>query len=228
MSDLPTRNVTEAGANHDEREIDAVVDVLCTTTLDIGERVERFEGAIAELLAKQHGVMVNSGTSAIRLAVDLIGCEPGDEVITPVVTFSSDVAPLVQSGIVPAFVDVEPDTFQIDVDRIEEMITPRTRAILAPDLVGNCPDWDRIREIADRHGLLVIEDSCGDGGADGPRPTCSGVARGRPNVSAHSPTARRTTWSSCSTMSDTTLSRRDFAMLDDACAFAADPPESHQ
>ena len=116
--------------------------------------------AIAELLAKQHGVMVNSGTSAIRLAVDLIGCQPGDEVITPVVTFSSDVAPLVQSGIVPAFVDVEPDTFQIDVDRIEEMITPRTRAILAPDLVGNCPDWDRIREIADRHGLLVIEDSC--------------------------------------------------------------------
>ncbi len=160
MSDLPTRNVTEAGANHDEREIDAVVEVLRTTTLDIGERVERFEGAIAELLAKQHGVMVNSGTSAIRLAVDLIGCEPGDEVITPVVTFSSDVAPLVQSGIVPAFVDVEPDTFQIDVNRIEEMITPRTRAILAPDLVGNCPDWDRIREIADRHGLLVIEDSC--------------------------------------------------------------------
>ena len=119
--------MTEAGANHDEREIDAVVEVLRTTTLDIGERVERFEGAIAELLAKQHGVMVNSGTSAIRLAVDLIGCEPGDEVITPVVTFSSDVAPLVQSGIVPAFVDVEPDTFQ------------------------NCPDWDRIREIADRH-----------------------------------------------------------------------------
>ena len=110
MSDRPTRTVTEAGANHDEREIDAVVEVLRTGTLDIGERVERFEGAIAELLAKQHGVMVNSGTSAIRLAVDLIGCEPGDEVITPVVTFSSDVAPLVQSGIVPAFVDVEPAT----------------------------------------------------------------------------------------------------------------------
>jgi dTDP-4-amino-4,6-dideoxygalactose transaminase len=160
VSDPPTHRITEAGANHDQREIDAVVEVLRTTTLDIGERVERFEGAIAELLAKQHGVMVNSGTSAIRLAVDLIGCEPGDEVITSVVTFSSDIAPLVQSGIVPAFVDVEPDTFQIDVNRVEEMINPRTRAILAPNLVGNCPDWDRIREIADRHGLLVIEDSC--------------------------------------------------------------------
>jgi CDP-6-deoxy-D-xylo-4-hexulose-3-dehydrase len=61
---------------------------------------------------------------------------------------------------VPAFVDVEPDTFQIDVSRIEEMVGPRTRAILAPNLVGNCPDWDAIRAIADRHGLLVVEDSC--------------------------------------------------------------------
>ena len=139
MSDRPTRNITEAGANHDEREIDAVVEVLRTTTLDIGERVERFEGAIAELLAKQHGVMVNSGTSAIRLAVDLIGCEPGDEVITSVVTFSSDVAPLVQSGIVPAFVDVEPDTFQIDVNRIEEMITPRTARSSRPTSWATVP-----------------------------------------------------------------------------------------
>ena len=55
---------------------------------------------------------------------------------------------------------VTPDTFQIDVERIEEMIGPRTKAILAPDLIGNCPDWDAIREIADRHDLIVIEDSC--------------------------------------------------------------------
>src|SRR6476661_2878434 len=160
MSDTPIRRVTEAGPLHDEREIEAVVEVLRTTRLDIGERVDEFERGVAELLAKRHGVMVNSGSSALRLAIDLLDLTPGDEVITPVVTFASDVAPLVQSGIVPAFVDVEPDTFQIDVNRIEEMITPRTRAILAPDLVGNCPDWDRIREIADAHGLLVIEDSC--------------------------------------------------------------------
>jgi CDP-6-deoxy-D-xylo-4-hexulose-3-dehydrase len=161
MSDDPViRRVTEAGATHDEREIEAVVEVLRTTRLDLGPRVEEFERQIAELLAKRHGVMVNSGTSALRLAIDLLGCEPGDEVITPVVTFSSDVAPLVQSGIVPAFVDVDPETYQIDVDRIEEMIGPRTRAIVAPNLVGNCPDWDRIRAIADQHGLLVVEDSC--------------------------------------------------------------------
>jgi CDP-6-deoxy-D-xylo-4-hexulose-3-dehydrase len=122
--------------------------------------VAEFERRGAELLAKRHGVMVNAGTSALWLAVDLLGCAPGDEVITSPLTFSSDIAPLVRSGIVPAFVDVEPDTFQIDVDGIEAMIGPRTKAILAPDLVGNCPDWDRIRAIADRHGLLVVEDSC--------------------------------------------------------------------
>jgi CDP-6-deoxy-D-xylo-4-hexulose-3-dehydrase len=145
---------------HDDREIDAIVEVLRTTRLELGPRVEQFESEVAALLAKQHGVMVNSGSSALRLAVDLLDCQSGDEVITPVVTFSSDVAPLVQSGIVPAFVDVDPRTYQILVDRIPEMIGPRTKAILAPDLVGNCPDWDAIRAIADEHGLLVIEDSC--------------------------------------------------------------------
>src|SRR5207249_5820910 len=129
-------------------------------TLNLGPKVEEFEQRGAELLAKRHGVMVNSGTSACWLAVDLLGCEPGDEVITSPLTFSSDIAPLVRSGIVPAFVDVEPDTYQIDVDAIEAMIGPRTKAILAPNLVGNCPDWDRIRAVADAHGLLVVEDSC--------------------------------------------------------------------
>src|SRR6476661_9566457 len=155
MSDTPIRRVTEAGPLHDEREIEAVVEVLRTTRLDIGERVDEFERGIAELLAKRRGVMVNSGSSALRLAIDLLDCQPGDEVITPVVTFSSDVAPLVQSGIVPAFVDVDPRTFQIVPERIPEMIGPRTKAILAPNLVGNVPDWDAIRAIADKHGLLV-------------------------------------------------------------------------
>src|SRR4051794_23074506 len=160
MSEPTIRRITEAGPVHDEREIEAVLEVLRSTRLDIGPAVEEFERQVAALLAKRHGVMVNSGSSALRLAVDLLECAPGDEVITPVVTFSSDVAPLVQSGIVPAFVDVDPETYQIDVTRIEEMIGPRTRAILAPNLVGNCPDWDAIRAIADAHDLLVIEDSC--------------------------------------------------------------------
>ena len=160
MTDIRMHRVTEAGPVHDEREIEAVLDVLRSGLLDLGPRVAEFERRGAELLAKSHGVMVNSGTSALWLAVDLLGCEPGDEVITSPLTFSSDVAPLVRNGIVPVFVDVEPDTYQIDVNAIEAMIGPRTKAILTPNLVGNCPDWDRIRAIADAHGLLVVEDSC--------------------------------------------------------------------
>src|SRR5204862_2234072 len=152
--------VTEAGPVQDERESEAVLEVLRAGLLDLGPRVAEFERRSAEYLAKSHGVMVNSGTAALWLAVDLLGCEPGDEVITSPLTFSSDIAPLVRNGIVPVFVDVEPDTFQIDVDGIEAMIGPRTKAILAPNLVGNCPDWDAIRAIADAHGLLVVEDSC--------------------------------------------------------------------
>ena len=160
MTDIRMHRVTEAGPVHDEREIEAVLEVLRSGLLDLGPRVAEFERRGAELLAKAHGVMVNSGTSALWLAVDLLGCAPGDEVITSPLTFSSDVAPLVRNGIVPVFVDVEPDTYQIDVNAIEEMIGPRTKAILTPNLVGNCPDWDRIRAIADAHGLLVVEDSC--------------------------------------------------------------------
>ena len=160
MTQSRRHRVTEAGPVHDEREIEAVLEVLRTTTLDLGPNVDEFERRVAALLAHEHGVMVNSGTSACWLAVDLLGCKSGDEVITSPLTFSSDIAPLVRSGIVPAFVDVEPDTFQIDVAKIEQMIGPRTRAVMTPNLVGNCPDWDAIREIADAHHLLVVEDSC--------------------------------------------------------------------
>jgi CDP-6-deoxy-D-xylo-4-hexulose-3-dehydrase len=154
------RTISPPGSTHDQREIDAVVEVLRTSRLQIGPRVAEFEAKVAGLLAKRHGVMTNSGTSALYLALDLLDLQPGDEVVTSVLTFSADVAPMVRAGVIPVFVDVEPSSYQIDVARIEEMIGPRTRAILTPDLVGNCPDWDRIRALADRHGLKVVEDSC--------------------------------------------------------------------
>jgi CDP-6-deoxy-D-xylo-4-hexulose-3-dehydrase len=158
--DEAVREIAKPGALHDEREIEAVLDVLRTSTLDLGPKIEEMEQRTAALLSKRHGVMVNSGSSALRLAIDLLHLEPGDEIITSVLTFSTDIAPMVQSGIVPVLVDVEPASYQIAVERIEEMIGPRTKAILTPNLVGNCPDWDRIRAIADAHGLKVVEDSC--------------------------------------------------------------------
>jgi CDP-6-deoxy-D-xylo-4-hexulose-3-dehydrase len=149
-----------AGGIHDQEEIDAVVEVLRTGNLELGESVAALEAGVADLLAKRHGVMVNSGSSALRLAIDLLDLEPGDEIITSPLTFSTDIAPMVQSGIVPVFVDVEPDTYQIDVAAIPDMIGARTKAILVPNLCGNVPDWDAIRSTADEHGLAVVEDSC--------------------------------------------------------------------
>src|SRR3954469_25978819 len=104
--------------------------------------------------------MVESGSSAIKLAIEVLELAPGDEIVTPAVTFGTDVAPIVQAGLVPVFVDVDPTTFQVDAERIEAMVGPRTRALLVPNLVGNCPDWDAIRAVADAHDLVVIEDSC--------------------------------------------------------------------
>jgi CDP-6-deoxy-D-xylo-4-hexulose-3-dehydrase len=149
-----------AGGIHDEDEIDAVVEVLRTSNLEIGANVAALEAGVAELLAKRNGVMVNSGSSALRLAIDLLGLAPGDEIITSPLTFSTDIAPMVQSGLVPVFVDVEPDSYQIDPAGIAPMVGPRTKAVLVPNLCGNVPDWDAIRSAADEHGLAVVEDSC--------------------------------------------------------------------
>jgi CDP-6-deoxy-D-xylo-4-hexulose-3-dehydrase len=156
------RRIEYAGSVHDEQEVAACLEVLRggATALRIGRNVRAFEEGVAELFAKRRGVMCNSGSSALYLAVELLGLPRGAEIITSPLTFSTDVAPIVRAGLVPVFVDVDPDTYQIDVERIEAAIGPGTRAILAPNLIGNCPDWDAIRAIADRHELLLIEDSC--------------------------------------------------------------------
>ncbi|MBF6556793.1 MAG: DegT/DnrJ/EryC1/StrS family aminotransferase [Acidimicrobiales bacterium] len=156
------RRIRYAGSVHDEREIAAVVEVLRDgpTGLRIGRRTRQFEERVASLMGKRRGVMCNSGSSALYLAIELLGLEPGDEVITPALTFSTDIAAILRSGAVPVFVDVEPDTFNMDVGAVEDMVGPRTRAILAPNLIGNAPDWDRLRDLADVHRLQLVEDSC--------------------------------------------------------------------
>ena len=156
------KRIDYAGSVHDEEEIEAVVSVLRggATALRIGKHTREMERLVAEAFGKQRGIMVNSGSSALYLAVELLGLEPGDEVLTSALTFSTDIASILRANLVPVLIDVTEDTFQIDVDQIEAAIGPRTRAILVPNLIGNCPNWDDIRAIADRHGLQVIEDSC--------------------------------------------------------------------
>jgi CDP-6-deoxy-D-xylo-4-hexulose-3-dehydrase len=156
------RRVLYATAVYDDEEIEAILEVLNhgAGTLRIGKRVAEMERRVAELFGKAGGVMCNSGSSALYLAVELLDLRAGAEVITSPLTFSTDLAPLIRAGLVPVFVDVEPDTFNVDVDAIEAMIGPASKAILLPNLAGNAPDWDRVRVLADRHGLAVIEDSC--------------------------------------------------------------------
>ena len=115
--------------------------------------------------------MVNSGSSALLLAIRLLDLPPGSEIITPTLTFGTDISSIVMNGHVPVLIDVEPDTYQINIDRIEENITPQTKAMLIPSLIGGMPDWDRLRDIADKHGLKLIEDSCD---------TLGGTYRGTP------------------------------------------------
>ncbi|MCB9724748.1 MAG: DegT/DnrJ/EryC1/StrS family aminotransferase [Spirochaetaceae bacterium] len=159
---LATRVLPYSTGVWDEEEIEAVTKVLRgpPQSIMIGPHVAEFERRVAELFGKRFGVMCNSGSSALYLAVELLELAPGDEIITSPLTFSTDLAPMLRAGLVPVFADVEEDTFQIDVTKVEEMIGPRTRALLVPNLTGNAPDWDRLREIADRHGLKVVEDSC--------------------------------------------------------------------
>lgn len=151
-----------AQAVYGREEVEAVNDVLVNEPLALmgGPRVEAFEARVAEKFGKRLGLMVNSGSSANTLAIAALALPAGSEVITPALTFSTTVAPLLQQGLVPAFVDVEPDTYVIDAARVEELVGPDTRAMMVPNLVGNLPDWAALRAIADRHGLALIEDSC--------------------------------------------------------------------
>ena len=150
-----------AQAVYGEEEIEAVTSVLRSNSLALmdGPKVHEFEARVARTFGKSKGLMVNSGSSANALATAALGLATGDEVITPALTFSTTVAPLVQQGLIPVFVDVEPDTYVIDPDRIEAMISPKTKALMIPNLIGNLADWNTLKAIADKHELITIEDS---------------------------------------------------------------------
>src|SRR5690606_1024409 len=143
---------------HGQEEIDAVVHVLKTST-QMGRHVRELEASVAALYDKRFGIGVNSGSSALYLAADLLDFPEGTEIITPALTFSTTVAPQVKRKWVPVFVDVSEGTYNIDVDKVEAMISDKTRAMIIPNLIGNLPDWRRLRELADKYNLVLLEDS---------------------------------------------------------------------
>ncbi len=156
--------VSYAKTVYGQEEIDAVVKCLNEST-QMGNYSRRFEKEIATLFDKKYGLYVNSGSSALYVGVEAFSFPAGSEVITPSLTFSTTVGCLVKNELIPVFVDVEPYTYCIDVQKIEQAITPKTAAIIAPNLMGNICNWDDIRVLADKHNLIVIEDSADTLGA---------------------------------------------------------------
>ena len=148
-------------------EIDAAIaGVLESTQFVLGNEVARFEEEFAVYCGGDHGVAVNSGTSALHLALLAAGIGPGDEVITVPFTFVATVAAIGYTGARPVFVDVDPHTYTMDVSRVEAAITPRTKAILPVHLYGQSVDLDPLMEVAKRHNLVLIEDAAQAHGAE--------------------------------------------------------------
>jgi dTDP-4-amino-4,6-dideoxygalactose transaminase len=146
-------------------EIDAVAEVLRSGMVAQGRRVAEFEEQWAAECSVRHAVAVSNGTVALMAIFAGLGLGPGDEVITVSHTFAATANAILSTGATPVFVDIEPDTYLIDAARIETVISPRTRAIVPVHLYGLVADMDMIEAIADRHGLIVVEDACQAHGA---------------------------------------------------------------
>lgn len=148
--------------DEEKKRVNAVLDEHRTNT---GKETYEFEDRSAKYFGKKYAVMTNSGSSANLLAFELLNLPEGSEVITPLLTFSTTVSPLLKKGLVPSFVDVEEGTYVINVDQVEELITKKTKALMIPLLLGNIPDLARLKSIAKKHKLFFVEDSCDTYGA---------------------------------------------------------------
>jgi perosamine synthetase len=141
----------------DERQ--AVLEVLDSGRLSLGSRGPAFEDALARRAGVGHGVATSSGTAALHLAVRALGLAPGDDVVTTPFSFVASANCLLFEGVRPVFVDVEPDTLNIDPGKVRDAISDRTRAVLAVDVFGHPADWAALRSLADEFDLRLIEDS---------------------------------------------------------------------
>ncbi len=156
--------VQYGGTVHGKAEINAVVKVLKTST-QLGKHVASFEDKVSRLFSKKYSVMTNSGSSAMFLIMDKLNFPKGSEIITPILTYSTTVTAIIKNGLIPSFVDVNLNTLCIEVDKIEKSITKKTKAILAINLMGSIADWVKIKKIAKKFNLAVIEDSADTIGA---------------------------------------------------------------
>ena len=149
---------------HGNEEIGAVTKVLKSST-QMGKNVSTFEKKIAKLFSKKYGLMVNSGSSALLLAMETLDIPEGSEIITPALTFSTTVGYIVRNKFVPVFVDVEEGTYCMNENKIKSLITKKTKAIVAPHLMGNIVNWEKLAPMLKKRGILIIEDSADTLGA---------------------------------------------------------------
>jgi dTDP-3-amino-2,3,6-trideoxy-4-keto-D-glucose/dTDP-3-amino-3,4,6-trideoxy-alpha-D-glucose/dTDP-2,6-dideoxy-D-kanosamine transaminase len=143
----------------------AVEAVFRSGRLILGEQVKAFEQQFASYVGMAHGVGVNSGTDALFLGLKALGIGPGDEVITVANTAVPTVAAIVSTGATPRFVDIDPATYLMDVDQLEDVVTDRTRCILPVHLFGQCVQMETVNAVAAKHGLKVLEDCAQSHGA---------------------------------------------------------------
>jgi perosamine synthetase len=149
-----------------DADVAAVADVVRRGQLALGPKAIEFEQLMADYVGVKHAVAVNSGTSALHLLVRALGWRRGDEVIVPSFTFAASVNALLFEGITPVFVDIEPDTFNLDPADLERRITSRTKGVMAVDVFGHPAEWEALESIARARGLQIIDDSCEALGAE--------------------------------------------------------------
>lgn len=152
---------------HDANDIMQMISNLLTEKFTMGEQVDKFEKKFAEYVGVKHAMMVNSGSSANLIALSVITnykatnkLSPGDEVLVPAICWSTSVFPIIQCNLTPVFVDVDPETLNMDLSDLELKITDKTKAIMAVHILGNCTDMKNLQQIIERNNLLLIEDTC--------------------------------------------------------------------
>lgn len=143
-----------------QAEIDAVVAVMQTPQLSLGPKLVEFENAFADYTGRRFAIAVNSGTSGLHLCMLALGIGPGDEVITTPFSFIATANCILMVGATPIFVDIDPVTYNIDVNKIAEKITDKTKAIIPVEVFGNPAGIDEVYELARQHNLYCVEDSC--------------------------------------------------------------------
>ena len=155
------KKVYYAEANYSDEEIDAVMEVLKNNRLALmcGKNVQKLENRVSDIFNKEFGVMTNSGSSANLIGVQALNLKKGTKVITPSLTFSTTVSPIVQSGLKPFFIDVERETMQIDTSILKKIPLDEVSAICVPNLIGNVANWEEIYNFAKENNLKTIEDS---------------------------------------------------------------------